>query len=129
MSGTPATPADLSSPGRQDACKTFLEQTKQLTTLASTFLFAPAAFVTLTKDLAALHQSTTIYWFLGAEACFLLSVVFGYVTIGTIAGTQNNGTYDVFRKATRICALIQFATYLIGILVFAALAGFTLRCT
>ena len=103
---------------RQEACKTFLEQTKQLITLGSAFLFAPAAFVTLDKELMALHRASTVCWFLGTEACFVLSVVLGYVTIGTIAGTQNDGSYNVFRKATRLFSLGQFACYVFGILAF-----------
>lgn len=106
---------------RQEACKTFLEQTKQLITLASAFLFAPAAFVTLAKDLEQMKRVATSGYFLGAEFCFILSVVLGYVTIGTIAGTQNDGTYNVFRLATRVSSGAQFVTYVLGIVVFALL--------
>jgi predicted lysophospholipase L1 biosynthesis ABC-type transport system permease subunit len=110
-----------SSADHQEACKTFLDQTKQLITLASAFLFAPAAFVTLEKDLAGIKQAGVWPWFLVVEACFVISVVLGYVTIGTIAGTQNDGTYNVFRTATRLFSLAQFCSYIAGVAVFGIL--------
>jgi len=106
----------------QEACKTFLDQTKQLITLASAFLFAPAGFVALVKDTAALQQTDKIALFVVAEGVLILSVILGYVTIGTVAGTQNDGTYDVFRRATRCFSLGQFVSYVLGLLVFGVLA-------
>lgn len=114
-------PPPVAPQGRQDACKTFLDQTKQLITLASAFLFAPAAIVTWGKALDSAKLSLVIPWFVGAEACFVLSVILGYITIGTIAGTQNDGTYNVFRVATRGFSIAQFFFYLLGIVVFGVL--------
>jgi len=114
MAGTPD--------DHKEACKTFLDQTKQLITLASAFLFAPAGFVALVKDTAALQHTDKIALFIAAESCFILSVIFGYVTMGTIAGTQHDGSNDVYRAATRGFSLAQFGTYVIGLVVFGVLA-------
>jgi hypothetical protein len=51
----------------------------------------------------------------------VVSVILGYVTIGTIAGTQNDGTYNVFRTATRRFSLAQFCSYIAGVAVFGIL--------
>jgi hypothetical protein len=110
--------ADPALAGKQEACKTFLEQTKQLISLASAFLFAPAAVFTWSKEIAADRLATGVPWLIGIESCFVVSVILGYVTIGTIAGTQNEGKYDVYRPAMRWFALAQFATYVIGLGVF-----------
>ena len=115
------TAAAAAPTGRQEACKTFLEQTKQLISLASAFLFAPAAIVTWGKDLATPMWVGAVPWFVGIEACFVLSVICGYVTIGTIAGTQNDETYNVFRKATRGFSIAQFVSYVAGIVLFGEL--------
>ena len=121
MNVAPPPPPPVTPQGRQDACKTFLDQTKQLITLASAFLFAPAAIVTWGTSLNSAKLSSVIPWFVAAEACFVLSVILGYITIGTIAGTQNDGTYNVFRVATRGFSLAQFLFYLLGIVIFGIL--------
>jgi len=41
------------SDSKKEACKTYIEQTKLLVTLASAFLFAPAALIGILKDRAA----------------------------------------------------------------------------
>ena len=107
--------------GKQDACKTFLDQTKQLITLASAFLFAPAATFTFFKDANSVGIGSLLGWFIAAEFFLVASVIAGYVTIGAIAGTQNSGEYDVFRPALRKWALVQFGSYVIGVILFAVL--------
>jgi hypothetical protein len=121
LNTAPPPPPPATAQGRQDACRTFLDQTKQLITLASAFLFAPAAIVTWGKALESAKLSSVMPWFVGAETCFVLSVILGYVTIGTIAGTQNDGTYNVFRVATRGFSIAQFLFYLLGIVIFGML--------
>ena len=104
---------------RKDACKTYVEQTKLLVTLASSFLVAPAAFIVLftgEKDLGLTLFQTTV--FVISELAFVASVIAGYVVLGAITGSQHNGTYDVYRPATRISSLIQLALYVSGLAVF-----------
>ena len=102
---------------KQAACNTFLDQTKQLMTLASAFVFAPAAVAGWNTALATQLKDhvDSLIWL---EAAFLLSLLCGYVTIGTIAGTQNSGQYDVYRPATRIAANAQFVLYVLGLILF-----------
>ena len=109
--------------GKTEACKTYIEQTKLLVTLASAFLLAPAGLVAILKDknAAGIDQCTMI-WFIIVEALFVLSVLTGYVVLGSLAGSQDNGSFDIFRPATRFFSIIQFALYLIGIAMFVSLA-------
>jgi hypothetical protein len=111
------------SEGKREACKTYLEQTKLLVTLASAFLFAPAGLIAILKDRLALKISAAdLCWFVVAEALFIVSVLAGYVAIGSVTGSQDSEAFDVFRPATRIASLVQFGFYLLGIIVFVALA-------
>lgn len=96
---------------RKTACQTFIEQTKLLTSLASAFIIAPAVVHQLLK--------LTISWqIIIAEILFVLSVLFGYIALGAITGTQNSGEYDVYRKAVMNSGRLQFLTYVIGISLF-----------
>jgi hypothetical protein len=112
------------SEGKKEACKTYIEQTKLLVTLASAFLFAPAALVTIlnNKDAADL-DSCVLTSFLIIEVLFVCSVLFGYIALGCLAGSQDDGSFDVFRKATRIFSLLQFVSYVIGIGFFVAMTA------
>jgi hypothetical protein len=103
---------------KQAACNTFLDQTKQLMTLASAFVFAPAAVVGWTTAATSAQLKDHLDALIWLEAAFLLSLLCGYVTIGTIAGSQNSGQYDVYRPATRIAANAQFALYVLGLILF-----------
>lgn len=103
--------------GKKDACKTFIEQTKLLVTLASAFLVAPA--VLLGRGNEALGRELAI--FLLAEVCFVLSVLLGYVVLGSIAGSQHSGKYNVYRKATRRLSMGQFTAYVLGMSAFVVL--------
>lgn len=111
------------SEGRKEACKTYIEQTKLLVTLASAFLFAPAGLITILKDRGSVGlDPTLLHWFVAVEALFVLSVLAGYVVLGSLAGSQDDGSFDVFRFSTRICSLIQFGSYLLGMIFFVLLA-------
>ncbi len=112
------------SEGKKEACKTYLEQTKLLVTLASAFVFAPAGMIAIVKDQPTLNIGPTDFcWFVTAEALFITSVLAGYVAIGSLTGSQDSEAFDVFRPATRISSLVQFGTYLVGIVAFIALAA------
>lgn len=109
--------------GKKEACKTYIEQTKLLVTLASAFLFAPAALVTILKDkTSAGLDDCTLSWFVAVEVLFVFSVLSGYVVLGSLAGSQDDGSFNVFRTATRCFSLLQFGSYVVGIGVFVALA-------
>jgi len=95
---------------RKEACKTYLEQTKLLVTLASAFVFAPA----VVNDLSSFSLQALLWM----EGCFVFSVISAYVVMGTITGSQNDGTYNVDRLATRVFSLIQFFAYLAGLIIF-----------
>lgn len=96
---------------RKESCKTYLEQTKLLITLASAFLIAPAFIFTVSED----NSLTFLFW---AEGSFVLSVLFGYVVFGTISGSQRDGEYDVYRPATRNFSFMQLAVFLAGMIFF-----------
>jgi hypothetical protein len=49
-------------------------------------------------------------------------VLAGYVVLGSLAGSQDDSSFDVFRPATRITSLVQFGAYLVGLVVFITLA-------
>ena len=105
--------------GKADALKTFVEQTKLLVTLASGFIVAPAAAVPLVRSsdkMQSLHLSVRLFF--SAEIMLILSVVMGYVVLGTIAGSQHSGEYDVHRTATRVFSLLQLFSYLAGLFCF-----------
>ena len=95
---------------KKEACKSYLEQTKLLTTLASAFIIAPVAFF---KDL----QSANLGGLIFMESLFVASVLCGYLVFGTISGTQNKGEYNVYRPATRLFSILQLAFYVIGLIV------------
>lgn len=103
----------MSDNPKKDACATFIEQTKLLVTLASTFILAPAAFVALLKE-----KEFPLPLFVWSEVCFIASVIGGYLTLATIAGWQNEGKYDVYRPGTRIASACQFVLFLVGCFLF-----------
>ena len=105
--------------GRQEALKTYVEQTKLLVTLASGFVLAPAAAVSLVHPPDSQHSPVmSISLFLVAEISLILSVLLGYAVLGSIAGSQHNEEFNVYRRATRILSLLQIASYLGGLLCF-----------
>lgn len=99
---------------RLEACKTYIEQTKLLVTLASAFVVAPVAIVALDATrLEALRPHVCAV--LSAESLFVLSVLAGYFVLGSLAGSQHNGTFNVYRSFTMIASLIQLSAYLVGL--------------
>jgi len=116
-------PSKSISEGRKEACKTYLEQTKLLVTLASAFLFAPAGLVALLKDrTAAGAKYEHIGWLISAEVLFVISVLSGYVALGSLAGSQDREEFDVYRSSVRYASLTQFAAYLAGLVIFVCIA-------
>src|SRR5258708_16464317 len=96
------------SDGKKEACRTYVEQTKLLVTLASAFLFAPAGLVAILKDKTAANISQCdIYWFIVIEAFFAASVLAGYIVLATLAGSHDAGDFDVFRPPTRIASIFH----------------------
>ncbi len=118
------------SEGRKEAVKTYIEQTKLLVTLASAFLFAPAGLIAILKDRSASHLTfEQIGWFIGAEICFIVSVIGGYIVLATIAGSQDAGKFNVYRPATVAASLCQFFAYVAGLVIFLWLAVLMIRPT
>lgn len=93
---------------RQEACKTYIEQAKLLTSLASAFIVAPAAILGFTR--------VSLTWqLLMAEVCFVASVFAGYISIGAIAGSQFEGKYNIHRTAVTWAGRLQSLAYIAGI--------------
>ena|ERR1035437_87861 len=109
----------MADDGPREACKTYIEQTKLLVTLASAFVVAPAAIVPWMagKD-RILPVSRSVHLLLWAEAGFVLSVFMGYVVLATIAGFQHLNKFDVNRPATKWCSRVQIVAYLFGLGLF-----------
>src|SRR5687768_5236714 len=110
------------SDGKKEACKTYIEQTKLLVTLASAFLLAPAAVIGFVRTGLA---ASPIEWQLamGAEGCLILSVILGYVVLASLVGSQFDETYDVYRPATRFFSLAQLASLFTAMALLALLTG------
>jgi hypothetical protein len=107
--------------GPKEACKTYLEQTKLLVTLASAFVVAPAATIPLFVGKDRLQATTAMLsCFLGAEMFFVFSVLSGYLVLGTIAGSQQANQFDVYRPATMFLSRAQIFCYLAGLGLFVA---------
>ena len=106
---------------RKEACKTYIEQTKLLVTLASAFLVAPVALFAFARNDKGIPtvRSHELQLILSADIGFVFSVLLGYIVLGAVAGSQNDGSYNVFRKATRIFSILQLLTYLAGLVLFA----------
>jgi hypothetical protein len=104
---------------KKAACATYIEQTKLLVTLASAFVVAPPGLAAFLKDRSPSGLSTLpVGPFLLTEALLIASVLAGYVVLGSVAGSQSSGTYDVYRPATRIVSIIQLGLYLVGLMGF-----------
>ncbi len=113
----------MSVEDRKEACKTYIEQTKLLVTLSSAFLFAPAGLVAILKDRSTAKLSGSDIWALLAIECmFIFSILAGYVAVASIAGSQDEGKYDVYRKATRFSSLLQIFFYVAGLILFVHLS-------
>jgi hypothetical protein len=104
---------------KKAACATYIEQTKLLVTLASAFVVAPPGLAAFIKDRSnAGLGRLSIGLFLLTEALLIASVLAGYVVLGSIAGSQNGGDYDVYRPATRIVSIIQLGLYVVALIGF-----------
>jgi hypothetical protein len=79
------------SDSQKESCKTYVEQTKLLVTLASAFLFGPAALIGILKDRAAAGLTGwQLRWFITAELCFIVSVVAGGFSIAPFSKGRCN---------------------------------------
>lgn len=112
-------PPDPSLDARKEAVKTYIEQTKLLVALASAFVVAPAALVTVfaSRTTANLGNGQLLS-FIFAEILFVASVLFGYFVLSSIAGAQDQGQFDVYRPATMNTSLFQLGSYILGMIVF-----------
>jgi hypothetical protein len=108
---------------RKEACKTYIEQTKLLVALASAFIIAPVALFAFARNDKGLPiiRSQELHLILSADVVFVLSVLLGYIVLGAVAGSQNDGSYNVYRPATRLFSILQLMSYLAGLILFALL--------
>lgn len=107
--------------GKKEACKTYVDQTKLLVTLASAFLIAPAVVVVKSSNGRPVVEQGAFWWFIATEASFVVSVLLGYGVLASVAGSQDDGSYDVYRLATRGLSLLQLILYVTGLVLFVVL--------
>ncbi|MFT3705136.1 MAG: OmpA family protein [Agriterribacter sp.] len=93
---------------KNEACKTYLEQTKLLVTLTSAFIVAPAVFYERVNILNG--------WTIAMEFFFISSILMSYVVFGAIAGTQFINQYNVHRRAVKYGSIIQLALFFLGLI-------------
>ena len=108
---------------KKEACKTYVEQTKLLVALSSAFLVAPPAMLELIhaeKGAPAITEAS-LRQLMIAEFLFIASVLAGYIVLGSTSGSQDDGTFDVFRVATRLWSIVQFLLYICGLVFFVLL--------
>ena len=103
---------------RRIACATYVDQTKLLVTLASGFVLAPAALLGLSGATSWPAGALTVLGFVIAEVLFIGSILLGYLAIASVVGSQDDGTFSVYRSATRVFSLLQIGSYLLGVAVF-----------
>lgn len=107
---------------KKEACKTYIEQTKLLVALASVFLMAPAAFFSLMKGKDGTQViGENLQTFIIAELLFISSILLGYLVLGSIAGSQDEGKFNVYRPATLWLSRGQILSYILGLLFFVKL--------
>lgn len=111
--------AEARDAGKEEALRTFIEQTKLLVSLASGFVLAPPAVLSFLRRPDG-KIPPVLPWgrFISAEALLISSILAGFVVLGTVAGSQYDGSFDVYRPATRISSLCQLFLYLAGIATF-----------
>jgi hypothetical protein len=108
---------DVGRLNRVEAMKTYIEQTKLLVTLSSAFLVAPAALLALDPaKVRALRPYVCTMAII--ETFFIVSVLAGYVVLSTVVGSQDDGTFNVYRGATRFWSFLQFGAYVFGLIGF-----------
>lgn len=123
VAGAAANNPKLPTDGEKEACKTYLEQTKLLVTLSSAFLIAPAGLVSFFSERVGVGiGSSGLNLLVGAESCFVASVLAGYVVLATLSGSQHLNKFDVFRPATRWSSISQLGCYIAGLFLFVLLA-------
>lgn len=110
---------DPKQAGRAEALKTYIEQTKLLVSLASAFVLAPPAVLSYLRAPDG-KKAAWVPWyrFTWAEGLLVASILAGYVVLGTIAGSQHDGDFNVDRPATRYWSIAQLTFYLAGIAIF-----------
>ena len=104
--------------GPREAVKTYLEQTKLLVSLASAFVLAPAAALPFIGNSSAVPAHSKFLCLVGGEILFVVSILFGYLVLGSIAGSQHLNSFDVYRPATKWLSRLQIGSYLLGLIFF-----------
>jgi hypothetical protein len=99
--------------GKKEACRTSIEQVKIIVYLALVFI--------LSTNLLMLYKTPNWNLYL-AESSLILSILFGFTTLGSIAGFQSLEKYDVYRPATRIGSILQLTFCVTGIVSYILLS-------
>ena len=100
---------------------------KQIATLATGALVLSATFI---KDILPKDEKVDgelfIYF---AWALLLVSAVLGLVVLGALTShlSRNDGKLDVYAPSIRLSALAQFASFIVGLGLFALFAGLNLN--
>ena len=119
MNSIPATIIEA----KKEECQTYIKQTKNYVALNAAFLFAPVVIVMILKDKSAASLgNSTLAWFVVVEVLFACSVLSGYIVLASLTRSQDDGSFDVFRKTTRFFSMLQSRLFVAGILGLIALA-------
>lgn len=109
---------------KKEECTAYIKQTKRYMTLTSVFLFASAVLIIILKNKSATELgNSTLAWFVAAEVLFVCSILSGYMVLGSLTKSQDDGSFDVFCKTTRLFSTLQFRSFVFGISCFIALAA------
>jgi hypothetical protein len=106
---------------RKLAVERYLDQIKILSALATALLLAPAAIQVISDRTKATVASATELQCtrllsLSANVAFLLVILVSYLIYSSLVGEINRGTYDVYRKATRLFSIAQIVILGIGLI-------------
>jgi branched-subunit amino acid transport protein len=98
---------------------TYLEQVKIITALATTLLITPTVILTLLTEPSVLDriQAHLPSWrdlLMATNIAFLLCILCTYFIYSSVVGQANEGKLDIYRTATRVSSIAQFALLLIG---------------
>ncbi len=104
---------------RMEACRTHIELARLLMVLASAFVVAPPVLAAyLARARTAELATASVFLFAVSELLFISSVLSGYIVVGLIASSQDEGSFNAYRPATRIFSVGQLGAYVFGLICF-----------
>lgn len=109
---------------RQRAFDLVVEITKQVITLATALV---ALGVTFAKDFVGVGPEDARLWLARSWVAFLLSIVFGLVTLMACAGAhgraKEDGNVDPYQTNIRVVGSVQLLAFVVG-LAMSVMAGY-----